>query len=66
MAFGNSLGCFISAIVFFPFFVDLVSVSLPVLVVTLNRRARDFVDPRLLNLHLRLAKINVEALAHAI
>ena len=33
--------------------VDPVSVNLPVLVVTLNGRSRDFVDPQLLNLHLR-------------
>ena len=31
---------------------DPVSVSLPVLVMTLNGRSRSFVDPRLLNLHL--------------
>ena len=37
----------------FPFFVDLVSVSLLVLWVTLNGRSRDVVDLRLLNLHLR-------------
>ena len=34
-------------------FVDPVSVSLPVLVLTLYGRSRDFVDSRLLNLHLR-------------
>ena len=34
-------------------FVDPVSVSLLVLVVTLNGCSHDFVDPRLLNLHLR-------------
>ena len=33
--------------------VDPVSVSLLDLVVTLKGRSRDFVDPRLLNLHLR-------------
>ena len=32
--------------------VDTVSVSLPVLVMILNGRSHDFVDPRLLNLHL--------------
>ena len=38
----------------FPFVVvDPVSVSLLDLVVTLNGRSRDFVDPQLLNLHLR-------------
>ena len=38
----------------FPFvFVDPVSASLLDLVVNLNGRSRDFVDPRLLNLHLR-------------
>ena len=40
--------------------------SLLVLVVTLSGRSRDFVDPRLLNLHLRPAKMNVEVFAHAI
>ena len=40
--------------------------SLLVLVVTLNGRSRDFVDPLLLKLHLRPAKMNVEVLAHAI
>ena len=34
-------------------FLDHVTVSLLDIVVTLNGRARDFVDPRLLNLHLR-------------
>ena len=47
-------------------FVDPVFVSLLVLVVTLSGRSRDFVDPRLLNLHLRPAKMNVEVFSHAI
>ena len=51
---------------FLSVFVDPVSVSLLVLVVTLNDRSRDSVDPRLLNLHLRPAKMNVEVFAHAI
>ena len=46
--------------------VDPVFVSLLVLEVTLSGRSRDFVDPRLLNLHLRPAKMNVEVFAHAI
>ena len=46
--------------------VDPVFVSLHVLVVTLNGRSRDFVDPRLLNFHLRPSKMNVEVFAHAI
>ena len=51
----------------FPFvFVDPVSVRLLVLVVTLNSCSRDFVDPRLLNFHLRLAEMNVEVFAHVI
>ena len=51
----------------FPFvFVDPVFVILLVLVVTLNGHSRDSVDPRLLNLHLRPAKINVKVFAHAI
>ena len=37
-----------------------------VLEVTLNGRLLDFVDPRLLNLHQRLAEMNVEVVAHAI
>ena len=40
--------------------------SLLVLVVTLNSCSRDFVDPRLLNFHLRLAEMNVEVFAHVI
>ena len=54
LAFVGALGCF-SATVFFPFCVcvDSVSVSLLDLVVTLNCRSREFVDPRLLNFHLR-------------
>ena len=51
----------------FPFVVvDPVTVRLLVLEVTLNGRSRDFVDPRLLNFHLRHAKMNVEVFAHAI
>ena len=51
----------------FPFVVvDPVSVSLLVLEVTLIGRSRDFVDPLLLNLHLRPAKMNVEVFAHEI
>ena len=45
---------------------DPVTVRLLVLEVTLNGRSRDFVDPRLLNFHLRHAKMNVEVLAHEI
>ena len=54
LAFGNSLGCF-SATVFFPFFcfADPVAVSLLALVLTLYGCSLDFVDPRLLNFHLR-------------
>ena len=51
---------------FLSVFGDPVSVSFLVLVVTLSGRSRDFVDPRLLNLHLRPAKMNVEVFAHAI
>ena len=40
--------------------------SLLVLVVTLDDCSRDFVDPRLLNFHLRSAKMNVEVFAVAI
>ena len=47
-------------------FVDPVSVSLLVLVVTSNGRSRGFVDPQLLNFHLRHAKMNVEVFARAI
>ena len=51
----------------FPFVVvDPVFVSLLVLVVTLNGRSRDFLDPRLLNLHPRPAKMNMEVFAHEI
>ena len=51
----------------FPFVVvDPVSVILLALVVTPNGCPRDFVDPRLPNLHLRSAKMNVEVFAHAI
>ena len=46
--------------------VDPVFVSLLVLVVTLNGCSRDSVDPRLLNLHLRPAKMDVEVFGHAI
>ena len=45
---------------------DHVSVNLLVLVVTLSGRARDFVDPRLLNFHLCPAKMNVEVFVLAI
>ena len=51
---------------FLSVFVDPVSVSLLVLEVTLSGRSRDFVDPRLLNLHQRPAKMNEEVFAHAI
>ena len=40
--------------------------SLLVLVVTLNGRSRGFVDPHLLNLHLRRERMNLEAFAHEI
>ena len=51
----------------FPFVVvDPVFVSLLVLVVTFNGRPRDSVDPRLLNFHLRSAKMDVEVFAHTI
>ena len=40
--------------------------SLLVLVVTLNGRSRGFVDPHLLNLHLRRESMNLEAFAHEI
>ena len=46
--------------------VDPVFVSLLVLVVTLNGCSRDFVDPRLLNFHLRSTRMNMEVFAHAI
>ena len=46
--------------------VDPVSVILLALVVTPNGCPRDFVDPRLPNLHLLSAKMNVEVFAHAI
>ena len=46
--------------------VDGFFVSLVVLDVTLNGRAREFVDPRLLNFHLYPAEMNVEVFAHAI
>ena len=51
---------------FLSVFGDPVSVSLLVLEVTLSGRSRDFVDPRLLSLHLRPATMDVEVLAHAI
>ena len=66
LALGKSPGRS-SATVSFPFVVvDPVSVSLLVLVVTLNGRPRDSVDPRLLNFHLGPAKMSVEVFAHAI
>ena len=37
--------------------------SLHVLEVTLNGRSPDFVDPRLLNFHLRSVKVNAEVFA---
>ena len=43
---------------------DPVFVSLLVLDVDLNGRSRDFVDPRLLNFHLRSSKMNVEVFSH--
>ena len=46
--------------------VDHFFVSLLVLDVILNGRLLDFVDPRLLSLHQRLAEMNVEVFAHAI
>ena len=47
---------------------DPVFVSLLVLVVTLNGRSRDFVDPRLLNFHRHVKMIAemFEVFAHAI
>ena len=45
--------------------VDLVFVGLLVLDVTSNGRSHDFVDPRLLNLHRRLAEMNVKVFALA-
>ena len=50
LAFGKSLGYFISAMVFFFVFVNPVSVD-SLSAVTLNGHSRDFVVPRLLNLH---------------
>ena len=47
------LAAFLQQFSFPSVFADLVSVSLLDLVVTLNGRSRDFVDPQLLNLHLR-------------
>ena len=44
---------FCNSVPFLSVFVDPVSVTLLDLVVTLNGRSRDFVDPQLLNLHLR-------------
>ena len=46
--------------------VDTVSVNPFVLVVPLNGRLLDFVDPRLLNFHLCPAEMNVELFAHVI
>ena len=66
LAFGGSTRLLVSNSFLSVFVVvDPVFVSLLVLEVTLSGRSRDSVDPRLLNLHLLPATMNVEVFAHA-